>query len=121
MDRFFLQVPHDTVRGLGRNHVKQKVKVEEDTLGKQNQQALKPKGLGNMNKSHQVHAFILRFVQEYADPAVIAFDLAQGMQMLQHTANHARHGSNRFQHNRAMTIPTGKKVSAKNRSNTTKA
>ena len=38
------------------------------------------------------------------DPAVIAFHAAQGAQVLQGAADHARHGGDRFQHNRAVTV-----------------
>ncbi len=46
VDRFFLQIAHGTVRDRGRNQVNPKVKVEEDPLGKPDQQVLKPGRLG---------------------------------------------------------------------------
>jgi hypothetical protein len=97
------------MRGLWRNNVKQKEKIIEGALRKQNQHAFKLRGLNNVNEGHQVHAFILGFVQECVYPAVIAFHSAQRTQVLQGAANHARHGSNRFQDNRAMAIPMREK------------
>ena len=62
-----------------------------------------------MKEGQQVHAFVLRFVQEYTNSAVIAFESAQRMQMLQDAPNHGRHSGNGFQHTRAMAIPTSEK------------
>ena len=59
-----------------------------------------------MNERHQVYSFIFLLVKQRSDPAAVAFQSTQGAQMLQGTADHARHGSNRFEHNRSMAIPT---------------
>lgn len=62
-----------------------------------------------MDEGHQVHPLVLGLVQERLDPAAIAFQATQGAQVLQCTADHARYGSDRFQHDRAMAIPSGEK------------
>jgi hypothetical protein len=54
-----------------------------------------------------VHPLVRGLVQECLDPAAIAFQVAQGTQVLECTANHARYRSDRFEHYRAMAIPSG--------------
>jgi hypothetical protein len=54
-----------------------------------------------------VHAFVLRLLEERADPTAIAFHATQGTQMLQGPSDHAWHGSNRFQDNGTVTISFG--------------
>jgi len=41
------------------------------------------------------------------DPAAIAYHAPQRPQMLQGAADHAWHGSDRFQHDRPMAVSTG--------------
>jgi len=68
-----------------------------------------------------MHAFVLRFFQERMDPAAIAFDAAQGTQMLQRaptipgTAATVSRTTARWPYRRA------KKASAKNRISRVKA
>ena len=109
VDRLFLKITNEAVRGLWRKQLEQKKQVVENALGDQNQQALEPRRLGDVYKCHQVHALVLRLIQECADPAVIAFHPAQRTKMLQGTTDHARYRRNGFEHNRAMTIPPGEK------------
>jgi hypothetical protein len=78
-------------------------------LSHQNQQALEARGSGYVDEGHQVHALVLRFFQERADPAAIVFHAPQGMQMLQGAAHHARNRRNRFQYDRTMTVSTSEK------------
>jgi hypothetical protein len=53
-----------------------------------------------------VYSFIFRFVKKRPDPSAVTFQSTQGAQMPKGTADHAWHGSNRFEHNRSMAIPT---------------
>ena len=53
-----------------------------------------------------MHAFIFRLVKQRPDPTSVAFQSTQRAQVLQGTADHARHGSNSFEHNRSMAIST---------------
>ena len=56
-----------------------------------------------------MHAFILGFVEQRADPAVIALHAAQRAQVLQRTADHAGHAGDRFQHHGTVAVAPGEK------------
>ena len=82
--------------------------IEKEALGQDDQEAFERTGLCDRNERHQVHAFILRLIQQRPDPSVIVLHAAQALEVVQHPADHARHRRNRFQHDGAVAVALAK-------------
>ena len=75
LDRVLPGLFPKVIDALGKK--REKEQVVENTLGCQNEDWLEHRGLCNLNERHQVHAFVLGFIQEYANPAIITFHPTQ--------------------------------------------
>lgn len=62
-DGLLLQVAGDAVGDLGGGQVCEEVCIEEEALNREDQGALVPEGLGQLDKCHEVHSLVLRFFQ----------------------------------------------------------
>ena len=107
-DRLFLEIADHAVCYARGEQVEKEVEVVKHQLRGRDQHPFQPRRLGDLDKGHQVHAFVIGLFDQLADPALIIADVAQGLEMLQQSANHARHGRHGFQHNGAMAIAVGK-------------
>ncbi len=76
-DGFFLEIADHAMGGPGRQEVEEKVEIIEYGLGEHDDVAFQPGRLGDLHEGHQVHAFILGFIQQFADPAPVVTNLAQ--------------------------------------------
>jgi hypothetical protein len=112
LNRLLFQIADKPVSDAWPKQVEHDETVEEDALCYDDQGTFKPIGFGDLNEGHQMSAFILGLVQQRSDPAAIILKPAQGLQVGQHAANHAGHGSDCFQHNRTVAIAMpGKRIS----------
>lgn len=107
--RFLLEIPYKAVRHACREEIDRKIEAVENNLNHGNNEALECCGAGKVDEDHEVHALVLCFVEECFDPAVIAFDMTQGSEMLKETANHPRYCRNGFQYDRAMPVAFSEK------------
>ena len=57
-----------------------------------------------MDKCHQVHTFVICFVEQFVDPAMVITYMTKGAQVLQQSADHAGYRRNGFQDNGAVAI-----------------
>ncbi len=57
-----------------------------------------------------MHAFVIGLVDQLLDPALVVADVADRLEVLQETADHARHGGDGFQHHGAVAIAVGKEL-----------
>ena len=105
VDGLLLEVADDTVRELGGDEVAEEVGVEEDALHGEDERALVPLGLGHLHEGHEVHALVLRLLQQRPDPAAAVLEAAERAQVQQHAAHHPRHRRHRFQHHSAAAVP----------------
>ncbi|MDT4842655.1 hypothetical protein FQZ97_765670 [compost metagenome] len=106
--RFFFKVAHQAVRRAARDEIQRKETEVEDPLRKEDEPAFQHSGSGDLDEGHQVHALVFCFFHQGADPAFIVDHAAQGMQMGERGAHHARHGRHRLQHDGAVAVTFGK-------------
>mmetsp|Transcript_9524 Transcript_9524/g.16377 ORF Transcript_9524/g.16377 Transcript_9524/m.16377 type:complete len:270 (-) Transcript_9524:211-1020(-) len=91
------QVAHEAMCNSGSQHIKKSIRCEENTLSAHHDDSLMPSLVGQLHKSHQVHALILCLVHNWFDP--IAMDHAtQRAHVVNHTRYKARNGGNSLQH-----------------------
>ena len=74
-DRFFFQIPNETVRRFWEDQIEEEIEIIEDRLNDHNDKALKHGWLGHLNERHQVHPFVFRLVQQFPNPALIVADV----------------------------------------------
>ena len=80
---------------------------EEQRLGDQHHDALEPVGARDLDEGHQVHALVLGFLHQRADPAVVVAHPAQATQVDQRGADHAGDRGDGFQHDRPVAVALG--------------
>jgi len=66
------------MRRLRREQVEEEIEIVENRLRDHDQTAFEQARLGDLNECHQVHAFILCFVEQFLDPALIVAHPADG-------------------------------------------
>ncbi|GBF29213.1 hypothetical protein MnTg03_00784 [bacterium MnTg03] len=102
------------MRGFSRYQVKNEEEIVEHPLCNNNQKPFYPIWLGNMDESHQVHAFIFGLVEQRANPALVIFHASQCSQVLQRSADHSGNCGNGFENDCSVAIALGKKSICKN-------
>mmetsp|Transcript_16550 Transcript_16550/g.49345 ORF Transcript_16550/g.49345 Transcript_16550/m.49345 type:complete len:212 (+) Transcript_16550:4545-5180(+) len=94
---FLLQVADNRMAELGCDKVGHKEHVEVQPLCQQHRRAELPVWLAQLQERQQVHALVLRLLQERRDPALVRHHDAQRAQVAQHAAHHAWHAGDRLQ------------------------
>lgn len=95
-NRFLLKIADKAMRGFGKQQIQKEIKIIEHRLGRHDQNTFHRGRPRNLNERHQVHPFILCFVEQLPDPARVVTNLAQRFEMLQQPANHPRHGGDGY-------------------------
>ena len=106
--RLFLEVAHDTVRGLRADQIEREEEQVEHPLHADDHRAFEPGGLRDLDEGHEVHALVFGFVHERLDPALVVAHAAQTGEMVDRSAHHARHGRHRLEHDGAVAVTLGK-------------
>mmetsp|Transcript_46065 Transcript_46065/g.74223 ORF Transcript_46065/g.74223 Transcript_46065/m.74223 type:complete len:247 (+) Transcript_46065:268-1008(+) len=100
--RFLLDITNETVADGGIEAVDSHKGCHEDTL-RSNHCCTEPRPrLFDGDKSEQVHALVLSFLQERVDPTVIASHVAQRRQVPQHATRHAWYASHSLEEDDAV-------------------
>jgi len=60
--------------------VKEEVSIEKDALSQSDQNSKRNSRVSLLQKEEKMHAFVLRFLKQMVDPAVVAFKGAQAPQ-----------------------------------------
>ena len=107
--RLFLEIAHETMRGLRRENVETEEEHIEQPLGADDHEALEGGRLAHLDEGHQVHALVFSFVHQRADPASVVFHPAQALQVVEGRADHAGHRGHGLQHHGPMTVAFGEK------------
>ena len=68
---------------IGGHKVEDEIQVIEDTLNTHDQSALKQRRLSHLNEGHQMHPFVLCFIEQFFDSTLIIADPAQRSEVLQ--------------------------------------
>lgn len=116
-DRLFFKIADDAVRRARGDQIEQEEADIKNPLRKHHHQALEKSRLSDLDECHQVHALVLCFLHQGTNPAVVIDHTAQAIEMLNRSTDHARNSRNGFEHDGAMAIAFGKKVSAMMRKN----
>lgn len=87
--------------GAGGDEVGEEEAVEEDTLGGEDHGFHEPAGFGHFEEGEEVHAFVVGFFQERFDPAVVAAEAADGVEVAKHAADHAGDAGDAFEEDEA--------------------
>jgi len=85
----FLQVAYISVAARGCEQVHEEVEVEEDGLTSSNDQSVQNARIPHLKEEEEVHALVLRLLQQVMDPSVVTLQRAQATQMPLHATNHA--------------------------------
>jgi len=96
-----LEVADETVASLGEQEVGGQIASEEHSLDRDDQQALAPSRAQDLQPAEQVDSLVLSLVKERADPVIVLY-LTQGSQMVHHSRDHTRDGSDGFEHHSAI-------------------
>ncbi|CRJ86145.1 hypothetical protein BN1723_000082 [Verticillium longisporum] len=84
-----LEVADEAMRDLGRDEIRQEHAVEEDALGTDEHDLHEPARLRHLHKGQQVHALIVRLLEQRLDPAVVALHATKAAEMAEHASDHA--------------------------------
>lgn len=84
--------------------VEQEIQVEEHALRHQDNGALQPVGLGDLDGGHQMHLLVFRFVQKLENPVLIVGDAANSLEVLQQSPQCTRHSGDSFEHHGAVAV-----------------
>lgn len=81
MHRRLLEVAHEAVHGLGVDNVRGDEEGRHHHLSSDDEEARGKVRLKHVKTHEQVHALVLRLLEEREDPAVIALQGAQALEM----------------------------------------
>mmetsp|Transcript_34096 Transcript_34096/g.88482 ORF Transcript_34096/g.88482 Transcript_34096/m.88482 type:complete len:306 (-) Transcript_34096:283-1200(-) len=85
------EVTHSRVACLGEEDVQEHVRIEHDALPKKHHSTEKGARLAHLEERQQVHALVLRLLQQGVDPAVVALHPAQAVHVAEHAGHHPGH------------------------------
>jgi hypothetical protein len=77
----------------------------ENPLHRYHDETFKYVRFRDMYEGHQMHALVLGFLKQRADPAIVVAHVPKALQMRQRRADHAGHSRHRFEHDGAMAVP----------------
>lgn len=106
--RLLLEITNRPMRSAWREHVEHEVCVVEDPLSDQDEPALERRWFGDLDEGHQVHAFVLRFIEQCAYPAPVIADMSETAQVLEEPTNHPGHCRDGLENDGPMAISLGK-------------
>lgn len=83
--------------GAGGDEVRDEHGVEEDALRAEDHDFHEPAWFGHLEEREEVHALVIRFLQQRFNPPVIPLHPAQRMEMPEHACDHSWHPRNGFE------------------------
>lgn len=92
MHGLLLKVPDEAVANLGADEVCDKHGVEVDALRADDEYLHEPARLAHLEEGQEVHALVVRLLEQRLDPAVVALQTPERVEVSQHAGHHARHG-----------------------------
>ena len=95
--RLLLEVPHESVTRARGDHVGGEERVEEDALRAEDGESEPKPGLLEAHEREEVHALVLRLLEEGVDPPVVAREGAERDHVAQHGPDHSRDSGDRLQ------------------------
>lgn len=84
-----LEVANKSMARRWRNHVRQEVPIEKDSLCCGDHESVEDPWVAQSQEKEEVHTFVLRLLQQVVDPAVVALQGSQTAQVALHASNHA--------------------------------
>mmetsp|Transcript_20354 Transcript_20354/g.49185 ORF Transcript_20354/g.49185 Transcript_20354/m.49185 type:complete len:218 (-) Transcript_20354:300-953(-) len=88
--RLLLEVADEAVARAGGDHVHQKERVHEDSLGADHAQPEHRPRLLELDEGEEVHPLVLRLLEQSVDPPVVAVHAAKRPKVPQHPRRHPR-------------------------------
>lgn len=105
-DSFFFQIADEAMAGAWRDEVRDEEGVEPYTLRAEHHETHEPARLSHLEECEQMHALVVRLLEQRLDPAIVALHAAHRVQMAKHASDHARYASYRLQKDK----PTGRQL-----------
>jgi len=77
VDCLFLKVAYKSVAERWKQHVSERVRVEENTLCRDDRESLQNARLSQVKEEEQVHTLVLRLLQQVIYPSVVPLKFSQ--------------------------------------------
>lgn len=99
MNSLLLEVAHESVDKSRREEVENEERVEEDALCTDDHELHEATGFAHLHKCEEMHALVVRLLEERLDEAIVSLHPSQAAQVAKHSTYHTWHAGYRLKEN----------------------